>query len=69
MTILHVAVKRLDLVYEYQKKKKNKEMKIKEKNLLSKNNLMTAKLIILNKIFRIKKTIQKVNGKMKMELI
>ena len=44
-------------------------MKIKEKNLLSKNNLMIAKLINLNRIFRKKKTIQKVNGKMKMELI
>lgn len=44
-------------------------MKIKEKNLSLKNNLMIAKLIFLNKIFRKKKKIQIVNGKMKMELI
>jgi len=61
--------KRTNYLEKEIKKKKNKEMKIKEKNLSLKNNLMIAKLIFLNKIFRKKKKIQIVNGKMKMELI
>lgn len=49
------------------KKKKNKEMKIKGKNLSLKNNSMIVELINPNKIYKRKKKNQIVNGRMKME--